>query len=73
MVCPFPQSEAASALTYGTVVTLMGLGLGTQCAVHRHQLKALDWRQRKAKLKEVVLQPLIDEVLARIGAILFDL
>ena len=72
VVCPISQGEAASARTYGTVVTLMGSGLDTQGAVHCHQLKALDWRQRKAKLKEVVPQSLTDEVLARVGAILFD-
>ena len=72
VVCPISQGEAASARTYGTVVTLMGSGLDTQGAVHCHQLKALDWRQRKAKLKEVVPQSLTEDVLARGGAILFD-
>ena len=72
MVCPISQGEAASARTYGTVVTLMGMALDTQGAVHCHQLKALDWRQRKAKFKEAVPHALIDEVSARLGAILFD-
>lgn len=72
MVCPISQGEAASARTYGTVVTLMGLGFDIQGAVHCHQSKSLDWRQRKAKLKEVVPPSLIDDVLARVGAILFD-
>ena len=72
MVCPISQGEAASARTYGTVVTLMGMALDTQGAVHCHQLKALDWRQRKANFKEAVPHALIDEVSARLGAILFD-
>ena len=72
MVCPISQGEAASARTYGTVVTLMGIGLNTLGAVHCHQLKALDWRQRKAKFKEAVPHALIDEVSARLRAILFD-
>jgi mRNA interferase ChpB len=72
MVCPISQGAAASSRTYGTIVTLMGVGIDTQGAVHCHQLKALDWRARKAKLKESVPQSLIDEILARVSAILFD-
>jgi mRNA interferase ChpB len=72
MVCPISQGAAASQRTYGTIVTLMGLGIDTQGAVHCHQLKALDWRVRKAQLKESVPPGLIDEVMARVGAILFD-
>ncbi len=72
MVCPISQGAAASARTYGTVVSLMGLGLDTQGAVHCHQLKSLDWQQRKVKFKEAVPQTLIDEVSARVEAILFD-
>jgi mRNA interferase ChpB len=72
MVCPISQGAAHSARTYGTVVTLMGAGTATQGAVHCHQLKALDWRIRKAKLKETVPQFLMDEVSARVEAILFD-
>jgi mRNA interferase ChpB len=72
MVCPISQGAAHSARTYGTVVTLMGAGTATQGAVHCHQLKALDWRRRKAKFKETVPQFLMDEVSARVEAILFD-
>lgn len=70
MVCPISQGAAASARNYGTVVTLMGLGLDTQGAVHCHQLKALDWRTRKVRFKESVPIVIVDEVLARIDAIL---
>ncbi len=72
MICPISQGCAASARTYGTVVTLMGLGLKTQGAVHCHQLKVLDWRQRRASFKEACPQALMDEVSARVGAILFE-
>ena len=72
MVCPISQGAAASQRTYGTVVTLMGIGIDTQGAVHCHQLKALDWRERKAKFKETVPQSLLDEVSARVSAILFE-
>jgi len=72
MVCPISQGAATSQRTYGTVVTLMGMGLDIQGAVHCHQLKALDWRERKAKFKEAVPPFLLDEISARVSAILFD-
>lgn len=70
MICPVSQGEAAAARTHGTVVTLMGLGIDTQGAVNCHQLKALDWRVRKAKFKEKVPQEINVDVTARIDAIL---
>ena len=72
MVCPISQGGAAAARTYGTVVTLMGSGTDTQGAVHCHQLKSLDWRVRKAKFKEAVPDVIIDDLAARIEAILFE-
>lgn len=72
MICPISQGAAASARTYGTVVTLMGTGMDTQGAVHCHQLKSLDWQQRKAKFKEAAPQVIMDEVAARVEAILFE-
>ena len=72
LVCPISQGAAASARTYGTVVTLMGAGTDTQGAVHCHQLKALDWRARKARFKESVPPALMDAVVARLEAILLD-
>lgn len=71
MICPISQGNAAAARTHGTVVTLMGAGTVTQGAVHCHQLKALDWRARKAKFKEKVPQVIVDDIGARIEAILF--
>ena len=72
MVCPISQGVAASARTYGTVVTRMGTGMDTQGAVHCHQLKSLDWQVRKAKFKGAVPQYVMDEVAARVEAILFE-
>jgi mRNA interferase ChpB len=72
MICPISQGAANAARTYGTVVTLMGTGTDTQGAVHCHQLKSLDWRTRNARFKEAVPQVVLDDVLARIEAILFE-
>ncbi|MBC7501556.1 MAG: type II toxin-antitoxin system PemK/MazF family toxin [Herminiimonas sp.] len=68
--CPISQGSVTAARTHGTVVTLMGAGTDTQGAVHCHQLKSLDWRERKAKFKERIPQPIIDEVCARLDAII---
>ena len=70
MICPISQGAATSARTYGTVVTLMGAGTDTQGAVHCHQLKSLDWRVRKVKLKERAPAFVVEDVMARIEAIL---
>lgn len=72
MICPISQGAASGAKTFGTVVTLMGAGTDTEGAIHCHQLKSLDWRVRKVKLKETVPQYIVDEALARIEAILFE-
>jgi mRNA interferase ChpB len=50
----------------------MGTGTDTQGAVHCHQLKLLDWRTRNTRFKEAVPQVVLDDVLARIEAILFE-
>ncbi|MGS0742912.1 type II toxin-antitoxin system PemK/MazF family toxin [Glaciimonas sp. GG7] len=72
MVCPISQGTAAAARTHGTVVTLTGLGLDTQGAIHCHQLKSLNWKIRKAKFKEKVPQEIVDDVAARIEAIIVE-
>ena len=72
MICPISQGAAAAARSYGTVVTLMGAGTTTQGAIHCHQLKSLDWRARNVRLRETVPQYIIDEVGARLEAILFE-
>ena len=70
MMCPISQGSANFARTYGTLVTLMGTGLQTQGAVHCHQLKSLDWKSRKAKKRESVPDIILDDVIARLEAIL---
>ena len=72
MLCPISQGAAAASRTHGMLVTLMGAGTDTQGAIHCHQMKSLDWRARKATLKESAPQSIVDEALARIEAILFD-
>ena len=72
MLCPISQGTAAMARSYGMIVTLMGAGTDTQGAVHCHQLKSLDWRARKVRFKEVAPKYIVDDVLARIEAVLFD-
>jgi mRNA interferase ChpB len=71
LICPIFQGAAAATRTYGTVVTLMGCGTDTQGAVHCHQVKSLDWAVRRARLRETVPDFVMDEVLARLEAILF--
>lgn len=70
IICPISQGAAASARTYGTVVSLMGCGTETQGAIHCHQVKSLDWRIRKARLKESAPDFIQNEVLARLEAII---
>ncbi len=72
MICPIFQGAATVARSYGMVVTLMGAGTDTQGAVHCHQLKSLDWRARKVRLKEVAPKHIVDDLLARVEAVLFD-
>jgi len=50
----------------------MGSGTDTQGAVHCHQLKSLYWRGRQVRFKEVVSPSIVDDVLARVEAILFE-
>lgn len=65
-VCPISQGAALAARNQGTMVSLTGTGLDTQGMVHCHQLKALEWKQRKAKRKEVAPSVIVDEVIGRI-------
>lgn len=71
-VCPISQGNAAAARSGGMISTLLGAGTETQGNVHCHQLKSLDWQIRKASFKETVPDYVLDDVLARIGAVLFD-
>ena len=57
------------ARTAGYAVTLMGAGTATTGVARCDQLKALDLRARGGKKIERVPQFVIDEILARIGAL----
>lgn len=70
--CPISQDGAMQAGSSGMVSTLMGTGTDTQGNVHCHQLKSPDWKIRRATFKETVPDYVLDDVLARIGAVLFD-
>jgi mRNA interferase ChpB len=65
-VCPISQGAAELARNQGFLVTLAGTGTATQGAIHCHQLKSLDWEERKAKYKETAPGFIMDEVTARL-------
>lgn len=69
-ICPISQGSGAGFRTYGTVVTLMGSGTGTQGDIFCHQMKSLDWQKRHAVFKERVPDFVFLEVSARLDAIL---
>lgn len=69
-VCPISQGSAEIHRTQGLIVSLSGCGTHTQGAVHCQHLKSLDWRIRRTQYKESVPNYLLDEVLARINAVL---
>lgn len=70
VICPISQGVANVARSYGTVVTLMGSGTETQGLIHCHQVKSLDWISRKARFKEVAPDFIVDDVIARVQAII---
>lgn len=70
MICPISQGTANLERTFGTIVSLMGLGIDSQGAVFCHQLKSLDWRYRQASFKEKLPTHIVDDVVARIEAII---
>jgi mRNA interferase ChpB len=67
-VCPISQGPAELARNKGFIVTLIGSGTRTQGAIHCHQLKSLDWKQRKAAYQETVPDFIMEEVTARLLA-----
>ena len=68
--CPISQGTAAAARSSGMISTLSGAGTETQGNVHCHQLKSLDWKIRRASFREKVPDFVLEDVLARIGAVL---
>ncbi len=69
--CPISQGSGGAARSSGMLSTLQGTGTDTQGNVHCHQMKSLDWRIRQAKFKETVPDFVLQDVLARVEAILF--
>ncbi len=53
------------ARSQGVLVTLMGTGTDTLGAIHCHQVKSLDWRERKTRFRETVPDFVIDDVVDR--------
>jgi mRNA interferase ChpB len=72
VVCPISQGAAEEARTHGLVVTLMGSGTATQGNIHCHQIKSLDWRARMAKFRERIPNVILEDVMARIEAMLLS-
>ncbi|MCF7520941.1 type II toxin-antitoxin system PemK/MazF family toxin [Neisseria sp. ZJ106] len=66
--CPISQGKADTAR--GMLSTLLGAGTVLQGNIHCHQLKSLDWKERRAVLKEKVPDYVLQDVLSRIEAIL---
>ncbi len=72
IVCPISQEPGTTNRTFGTIVSLSGTGTRTSGAIHCHELITLNWQNRSVRYEETALQPLINEVQARVEAILFD-
>lgn len=70
--CPISQGSGGAARNMGMLSTLQGTGTDTQGNIHCHQLKSMDWRIRQAQFKEKVPDFVLQDVLARVEAVLFD-
>lgn len=70
MVCPISGGAAEGARSAGFLVSLMGFGLRTDGQVHAHQIKALDWASRRARLVERAPDSAVQEVLACLHSVL---
>lgn len=69
VVCPITQG-GVSARIAGWAVPMSGAGTETQGVVLCHQIRTLDLKARSAKRKEKVPEFILDEVLARVQAII---
>lgn len=67
-MCPITQGGQHDRLA-GFAVTLMGAGTATQGIVQAGQIRALDWRARGGTRVERVPDSVMDEVLARVAAL----
>lgn len=71
-VCPISGGSADAARSGGLLISLMGTGLRTDGSIHTHQIKALDWQARLAKLVEKAPADLVAHVLDGLRAVLDD-
>ncbi|WP_274584078.1 type II toxin-antitoxin system PemK/MazF family toxin [Neisseria leonii] len=70
--CPITGGAVGVSRSAGMNATLIGAGTDTQGKIVCSQMKALDWKARKASFKEKVPEFVVEDVLARIHAVLFD-
>ncbi len=54
----------------GFAVSLSGCGSDTQGVVLTHQARVLDWKSRSARFIEAMPDTIVDEVMARVAALL---
>lgn len=69
LVAPITQG-GQFAREHGFTVSLMGTGMRTQGIVLCNQMKMLDYRERGARAVEAAPEIVIDDVLARVRALL---
>ena len=69
-VCPVAGGNSHVARDTGFLVSLSGTGLRTDGHIHAHQIKALDWSARKARLVERAPKEITDLVLECLGSVL---
>ena len=67
--CPVTQG-GEYARDAGFAVPLSGCGADTQGVVLAHQARVLDWKSRSARFVEALPDHLVEEVLARVVAML---
>ena len=69
LVAPVTQG-GGFAREHGFAVLLSGAGTKTQSVVLCHQVRMLDYQERGAKFVETVPEAIVDDVLARVRALL---
>ena len=69
LACPITQG-GAFAREHGFAVPLSGRGIRTQGVVLCHQSRTIDFRERGAVWVESIPEAIMDEVLARVRALL---
>jgi mRNA interferase ChpB len=69
LVCPVTQG-GEFAREHGFAVSLSGAGALTQGVVLCHQVRTLDYRERGASWVESLPREIVEEVLARVRALL---